>query len=134
MYVGGQSTGSAHRREVIILLRVGLAISLGTSHLLRSGVQFLVGCRFSGKNNHAALSLDVRRNFWHFCGASQGQGFVIPHDQSDYRAPTRLFWVPALLLVPVILLFLYAWRYSLAPLLDFLGLFGLGLFPVDVYF
>ena len=70
-----------------------------------------------------------------FVGASQGQGFVIPHDQSDYRAPTRLFWVPALLLVPVILLFvLYAWRYSLAPLLDFLGLFGLGLFPVDVYF
>ena len=45
-----------------------------------------------------------------FVGASQGQGFVIPHDQSDYRAPTRLFWVPALLLVPVILLFvLYAW-------------------------
>ena len=39
-----------------------------------------------------------------FVGASQGQGFVIPHDQSDYRAPTRLFWVPALLLVPVILL------------------------------
>ena len=24
--------------------------------------------------------------------ASQGQGFVIPHDQSDYRAPTRLLF------------------------------------------
>ena len=27
-----------------------------------------------------------------FVGASQGQGFVIPHDQSDYRAPTRLLF------------------------------------------
>ena len=37
------------------LLRVGLAISLVTSHLLRSGIQFLVRRRFSGKNNHATL-------------------------------------------------------------------------------
>ena len=49
------------------LLRVGLAISLVTSHLLRSGIQFLVRRRFSGKNNHAALSLVARRNFWRFC-------------------------------------------------------------------
>ena len=49
------------------LLRVGLAISLFTSHLLRSGIQFLVRRRFSGKNNHAALSLVARRNFWRFC-------------------------------------------------------------------
>ena len=81
MYVGGQSTGSAHRREEIILLRVGLAISLGTSHLLRSEVQFLVGCRFSGKNNHAALSLDVARRAWYLVSGiwyiAQAQSFPL---------------------------------------------------------
>ncbi len=43
MYAGGQSAGRAHRLKVeISLLRVGLTISFVTSHLFRSGIQFLV--------------------------------------------------------------------------------------------
>ena len=70
------------------LLRVGLAISLVTSHLLRSGIQFLVRRRFSGKNNHATLSLVARRNFWRFCGGPPWPR-VVTIIKGDYRDPSR---------------------------------------------
>ena len=90
---------------LLLLLRVGLAISLVTSHLSRSGVQFRVGRRFSGKNNHAARSLDARRNFWlaFLWGPAMAKG--LPLRRLLEIPPAPLFWVTVVLLVPVFVRF-----------------------------